>query len=73
MMMMMMSMMMMMIDNGSKCKSVVLLCSIVNGSARIQNPLSVAVPEFKTHCQWQCENSKPIASAAFITSSLVSF
>jgi len=25
------------------------------------------------HRQWQCQNSKPIASAAIITSSLVSF
>ena len=43
-------MMMIVIGNGSKCISVVLLCPIVSGSARIQNPLSVAVQELKTHC-----------------------
>ena len=43
-------MMMIVIGNCSKYKSVVLLCPIVSGSVRIQNPLSVVVQELKTHC-----------------------
>ena len=45
-----MMMIMIVIGNGSKCRSVVLLCPIVSGSARIQNPVSVIVQELKTHC-----------------------